>query len=1109
MAEIERQSAVLSIIQHLRDLNGLKKLFWEELNYESENKPLSIRGWPDSDRNALADDPVVFATGGEDNAFRVIYCKFASDTPFRGLQRPVVNRLIKDHPYALFIFSNRLQTHWHFLNVKYDSNAEKRRLFRRITVRPGDGLRTASERLHLLDLKPDNQHDFTNAPPLQIQAFCDEAFNVEQVTRAFYKDLANWYFWALKHIRFPKDAPKEADGQDHSSAIRLITRLVFCWFIKEKGLIPEVLFNGKHLTNLVNGFAPENEKDKTSVFYRAILQNLFFATLNTEMDRRDWAKEDQNFMVHSLYRYKECFQKPSEALTIFKNIPFLNGGLFECLDKDLGEEKKPRYKRIDGFSRRPDSQPVVPDFLFFGGDREVDLSEDYGDKKYKKIRVRGLIETFKRYHFTIEENTPLDQDVALDPELAGRIFENLLAAYNPETGDTVRKQTGSFYTPREIVNYMVDEAMISFLKDGKDEAYEKKLRRLLSWEETTHDFSEAEVNALIGQIDALKALDPAVGSGAFPMGLLHKLVFVLGKLDSDNERWKAKQIAKLDDPVMREEAERLFKQNYDNYGRKLFLIENCIYGVDIQPIAVQIAKMRFFISLIVDQKVDDALPNRGVRALPNLETKFVAANTLIGIEKPQQMALRNPAIDTKEAELRLVREKHFNAKTPSTKEKYREHDKKLRVEIADLLKSDGWDDTTAKKLAHWDPYDQNASADFFDPEWMFGVREGFDVVLGNPPYIDSERMTEKAGQLRELIQASYSMTKGNWDIYIAFYEQGFRLMSKQGVLSFITPDKWISKPFGDEMRVRTVESIFSILKAGRSVFESSNVDAIVSVFLKKPQSVLNIYELIGTEIRLKRVISKNTLKPPYAYDWLFSDFVDLLLNIEARCERLSEHGICENACATSDAYKLQEFIVEEPGECEPNEFLRIVNTGTIGKYLCKWGQRKMVYLGHKYVRPVVHKERFLGAFRNSYGKKAIRPKLILKGLNLLDACLDADGIIIPGKTTLMITSNHLATLKFLLALVNSTVAFFYLKEKYPASSYNQGITFTKEMINDLPLPKIAADDRAKLVSIVDCILAAKQADLAADTSVWEREIDELVYGFYGLTKKEICHPMTS
>ena len=209
----------------------------------------------------------------------------------------------------------------------------------------------------------------------------------------------------------------------------------------------------------------------------------------------------------------------------------------------------PRDIRIDGFSDRSDSQPTVPDFLFFGAEREVDLSEDYGDKKFKCVPVRGLIHIFNRYNFTVEENTPIEQEVALDPELSGKVFENLLAAYNPETGATARKQTGSFYTPREIVNYMVDEALIACLKTKLETALpsakdvEARLRQLFAYTDEPHQFTAPEVDALIAAIDSLKSLDPAVGSGAFPMGILHKLVFILGKLDPHNEKWKERQIA--------------------------------------------------------------------------------------------------------------------------------------------------------------------------------------------------------------------------------------------------------------------------------------------------------------------------------------------------------------------------------------------------------------------------------------------------------------------------------------------------------------------------------------------------------------------------------------
>jgi len=967
------------------------------------------------------------------------------------------------------------------------------------------------------------KHAFTNW--VALHNAWQKTLDSSELNKRFFQEIANWYFWALEHVQFPKDAPKGDDGQDHVSVIRLITRLIFCWFVKEKGLIHEGLFDVRRLEESLKGFAPDDARNKTSVFYRAVLQNLFFATLNTEMDKRAWAKDEQNFMAHSVYRFRECFHEPEAVLALFKAIPFLNGGLFECLDKDLGEGARPRYVRVDGFSRRPTDQAVVPDFLFFGAEREADLSGAYGEARCRRAKVRGLIHTFERYKFTVTENTPIEEEVALDPELSGKVFENLLAAYNPETGDTARKQTGSFYTPREIVEYMVDESLIAYLTaklgEGGTEP-EPRLRHLLAYNDEPHQFTPSEVDALIGAIDHMKTLDPAVGSGAFPMGILHKLVFVIAKLDPANERWREVQrqraireteatfrIGDKDERGRRlADINEVFEQNSSDYGRKLYLIENCIYGVDIQPIAVQIAKMRFFISLIVDQKVDWKGANLGVRPLPNLETKFVAANTLVGLKRPgkQQQLLRNHEIDAKEAELRRVRERHFLARTLANKRKCREQDAQLRAEILQLLRADGWDAFTASKVASWDPYDQNATAKFLDPEWMFGVTSGFDVVLANPPYIDSEAMTRTCPELRELIQHEYSMTRGNWDIYIAFYEIAFRLLASRGVVSFITPDKWISKPFGDELRIQTTDKIYSILKAGRNVFETVHVDAIVSVYVDVRSPGLRIYDYDDGVMVLKRLVAKEMLSPPFAYDWLFSDYIELLTRLESHSARLSDFGICENACATSDAYKLQEFIQEGAKRVGKKRYLRIINTGTIGKYVGKWGQREMVYLGNRYLRPVVEKAQFLEAFPNTYGTKSVKPKLIVKGLNLLDACLDSEGATIPGKSTLIVTSTSTApdTLKLLLAILNSAVAFFYLREKYPASSYNEGTTFTKEMINKLPVPDLTAEDRKALVELVDRIIAEKLADpTAADTTALERELDNRICRSYHLTPDEI------
>jgi predicted RNA methylase len=267
---------------------------------------------------------------------------------------------------------------------------------------------------------------------------------------------------------------------------------------------------------------------------------------------------------------------------------------------------------------------------------------------------------------------------------------------------------------------------------------------LFAYTEREHAFTPAEVATLIAAIDALKILDPACGSGAFPMGVLHKLVYILGKLDPDNDRWKQTQLAKLDSAPMREELERAFADNNDDYGRKLYLIENCLYGVDIQPIAIQITKLRFFISLVCDQKTNrNKKDNHGIRPLPNLETKFVAANTLIGIPrkivKEGHFDLTTDAILHLQKQLQNVRHQYFTVQFRRDKLRLQKEDKDLRQKLAhELARSyaEKSDADTVEKLALWDPFDPQYSAGFFDSEWMFGqsLADGFDVVIGNPPY---------------------------------------------------------------------------------------------------------------------------------------------------------------------------------------------------------------------------------------------------------------------------------------------------------------------------------------------------------------------------------------
>jgi len=302
-----------------------------------------------------------------------------------------------------------------------------------------------------------------------LHAAWEEIFNVELLNKRFYRELSSWYYWSLPQVDFPADTEPDDEKRRATSLIRLLTRLIFCWFLKEKGLVPENLFNETDLMLILKDLSSD-----TCTYHQAILQNLFFATLNQRMGKdknglpfRAFARDEgfqknrSTYGVDTLYRYEEYFRDPNTALELFADVPFLNGGLFECLDRI--EEGTNRKLYLDGFSRNKKKRPIVPNRLFFAREQTVDLSKAYGESNRRKETVRGLLRILHAYKFTVVENTPIDQEIALDPELLGKVFENLLASYNEETKTTARKQTGSFYTPRPIVEYMVDESLKAHL----------------------------------------------------------------------------------------------------------------------------------------------------------------------------------------------------------------------------------------------------------------------------------------------------------------------------------------------------------------------------------------------------------------------------------------------------------------------------------------------------------------------------------------------------------------------------------------------------------------------------------------------------------------------
>ena len=726
-------------------------------------------------------------------------------------------------------------------------------------------------------------------------------FSIEVVTKEFFSELSNWYFWALKNIEVPKDAEKEQNGENIFT-IRLITRLIFIWFMKQKELIPENLFNNEYLKSILKDLS----QIKTT-YYKTILQNLFFATLNTPIKDRDFRTDktrygrNKDFMNHNVYRFHDLFINPEDMKSIFNNIPFLNGGLFECLDRIEDEGK---YIRIDGFSDREDSQANVPNYLFFSEEHLEDLSKEYGTKNIK-YKVRGIIDLLQTYNFTIDESTPVDVEIALDPELLGRVFENLLASYNPQTAATARKSTGSYYTPREIVDYMVTQSIKEYFKtklSERDCQLDKKFDNLLSYDSEENPFNENETDTLINSVNNLKIIDPAVGSGAFPMGILQKLVLVLSKLDSHNEKWKNQQIKSIEENItdiilkkeLIEKTEDNFRENELDYGRKLYLIQNCIFGVDIQPIAIQIAKLRFFISLLVDEKIHREQKNYGIEPLPNLELKFISANSLIGLKlkEESELDLKDIRLSKLEEDLKRIREIYFHTSDMKQKEKLRKEDKEIRDKISALLQT-AYQTEDTKKIANWDPYNSNKSADWFDPEWMFGLKadmpagEGvFDVVIANPPYLES-RHPSFSDKLKDLYQKNCKsrwdkdadlITRGS-DLLIYFFETSISFINKMGNIVLITQNAWLDTEYGIKAQkflikhtnvISVIDSKYRYFSAG----EGPNINTVITVFKGKhvnPSNIIRFYILKENiiDISLDMNIKVNTDNDKYKLN-LFS-----------------------------------------------------------------------------------------------------------------------------------------------------------------------------------------------------------------------------------------------
>lgn len=745
-----------------------------------------------------------------------------------------------------------------------------------------------------------------------------ERFSVEVVNKQFYASVADLFTklvggerGATKYPGLLKINSVISQNVEHQEfAVRLIGRIIFSWFLKEKKSKAGVAIVPNELLSL-------DAVASNADYYHSILEPLFFELLNKRVENR----------------HESLREAP------FSTVPYLNGGLFSPQHGDFYNQNSFNGAGTPGLTHIPNEW----------------FSE--------------LFTVLEQYNFTVDENTSYDVDLSIDPEMLGRIFENLLAEINPETGESARKSTGSFYTPREIVDYMVDSSILEFLK-SKTGADEAKLKALISWgqaDDDEHPLTDSEKQKVVNALAGLTILDPACGSGAFPIGILQKVVYILQQADPRAEIWLENQLKNITSPELKRDIQEKYEsENYD-WLRKYGVIRETIFGIDIQTIATEISKLRCFLTLIIEEEVDDEKPNRGVHALPNLDFKFVTANSLVSLPD-SSTAAKGKGLNLFEdvshiEQLKSIRSQYFGA---NADERTRLKDE-FRLLQNDMLRSRIASGNSTSdlynELSDWDPFSHTATS-WFDSEWMFGV-EGFDIVIGNPPYLF---LSGKGSPVQKLIKSgnvraanilkdlydSYAKqypgsSRGCRDLYKWFVDASFKFTSPGGVVSLITPNTYITlKNYSDIRNILLVKNnTRQLLDLGFEIFDAPIVPSAIFIAMKEPPAENKVFYYDLKDVNRSELFEKSL-------HWLMDETVRVV-HSEAGELSLYKHPIAEKIYANFKT-TLEDYLSISEGEhnmsVEINELVDGPKEGyfpvIVDSELARNRPARMAYLPERY-----------------------------------------------------------------------------------------------------------------------------------------------------------------
>ncbi|MBN2891326.1 MAG: Eco57I restriction-modification methylase domain-containing protein, partial [Bacteroidales bacterium] len=653
---------------------------------------------------------------------------------------------------------------------------------------------------------------------------------------------------------------------------------------------------------------------------------------------------------------------------------------------------------------------------------------------------------------------------------------------------------------------------------------------------------------IIDAFDKIKILDPACGSGAFPMGALHKINMALQKLDPDAEIWKNKQLDAIEDDLLKEDLKKKLNKSNAEYIRKLGIVKKSIYGIDIQPIATEISKLRCFLSLVVDETIIDTEDNRNIYTLPNLEFKFVTANTLIDLENTETQGTLDFGQTNDDLEnLQKIRDKYLNESNNQKKSHLKEKFIELQKQIAyKEFKSIGaGENRKAQQIIGWNPFSHEKS-EWFNPKWMFGV-EKFDVVIGNPPYIQLQKAINSEIKLADLYKnQNYKTFERTGDIYSLFYEKAAEILAQNGLLCFITSNKWMRANYGKSLRKYfAIKNPVKLIDMGPGVFNSATVDTNI-LLLQNTTNKNQLQALTFTKQHNIEKLQNNdfiTLKNLSEESWIVLS--DAEFSIKQKIEKIGTplkdwdiniyRGILTgyNEAFIIDGKTKDELIA---ADAKNAEIIKPILRGRdIKRYKAEFADLWLIathngYKNEKGIKippidienyptikeylnqfyPQLDKRQDKGKtpynLRNcAYHQEFEKEKIVYMEIQTDNK---EDGYEFPSfaygeKDTIVLNTAYIITgsaYKYILTVLNSKLVKKLVKH-YVTQLQKRQFRMLSMYVEKFPIRAISESEQKPFEDKVEEIIRLKE--LGEDTSQLEAEIDKMVYQLYGLTEEEI------